>query len=421
MAVPAREGTNTDTDKRIPMTDLIPRIDAAQLGQADFDRDYFRGNRPLVVRGAVDHWPAFRRWSPAYFESLFGDRTVPVDYSRDGFMTYTTLGKEKTTQRAELPFREASARIADPQPGQSRCYLRNVSLPHLFPELLEDFEPPALVGDPARITMNHFWYGAAGCVSALHIDWTSNFMVQVQGRKRFTVFAPSDTPYLYPAGDAAPSLETDWIDLREHSLIDIEHPDWERFPEFRLARPYVADLEPGDMLWLPPNWWHEVRTLDLSISVNFWWQPHIDQLLFMEDMVAKLPLAYRAGALENYLLGATETRDFPGLVDMAERCRVLGKPWAAVLVAATALEQHLRRIAAGRGVPEPEGPGTLRAEGLNAELARAGVAERVDGAGLGQWMALVDRALAMEAGEIADGEAGAVVAGVRGFIGKHRG
>jgi hypothetical protein len=321
------------------MSSLIPVLNSADIDQHRFDEEFFRGNRPVVIRGAVSHWGAFRRWSPEYLETLFGDRMVPVDYSEDGFLSYTTIGREKSTYRADLPFREASARISHPQPDQPRCYLRNVSLPKLFPELLEDFAPPVLLGDPERITMNNFWYGAAGCVSALHMDWTSNFMVQVMGRKKFTVFAPSDTPFLYPAGDSAPNADTDWIDLREHSRLDIENPDFERFPRFVEAHPWVAVLEPGDMLWLPPNWWHEVRTLDLSISVNFWWRPHIDQVLFMPETLVKMPVAFRAGALGHYLRSATETRDFPGLIDMAERCRALGKPCAAVMIAATALEE----------------------------------------------------------------------------------
>lgn len=401
------------------MTDAIPAVDAARLSQETFDREYFRGNRPLVIRGAADHWPAFRLWSPKYFLSLFPERTVPIDYSQDGFMSYTTLDREKSTFRTELPFREASARIVDPAPGQPRCYLRNVSLPDLFPELLLDFEPPALIGDPARITMNHFWYGAAGCVSALHFDWTSNFMVQVLGRKRFTLFSPADTPFLYPAGDSAPSAETDWIDLREHSRVDIEHPNFERFPEFRHASPVVAVLEPGDMLWLPPNWWHQARTLDLSISVNFWWRPHLDQLLFMEDLVGRMPIAYRAGALGPYLLGATETRDFPGFIDMAERARVLGKPWAAVLLAAIALEQGLRGIADAHGLAEPEGAGTLRADALNGKLAKAGVTDRVNDETMAQWTGLIERAGTMEEGGVSETEAGAMIQGVRSRLESH--
>src|SRR5439155_23784396 len=144
------------------------------------------------------------------------------------------LNGQENAHRTEMPFHEATAEICCPQPGR-RCYLRNVSIPDLFPELLEDFDTPALAGDPRRITMNHFWYGAPGCVTALHFDWTSNLLVQVQGRKRVTLFDPAQTPFLYPAGEG-PVTPGGTIDLREHSLLDPERPDYTCFPLFRKAR-----------------------------------------------------------------------------------------------------------------------------------------------------------------------------------------
>ncbi len=394
------------------MSDTLPVRHLTELPEADFVRDYYRGNRPLVIRGAVNHWPALRRWNRDYFESLLGERVVPVDYSHDGFMTYTALGKERNTGRAEMGFLQAAAEIHDP--AGRRCYLRNVSVPKLFPELLADFDPPALIGDPERITMNHFWYGGSGCVTALHFDWTSNFLAQVKGRKQVTLFSPDQTPYLYPAGDGP----TDWIDLREHSLLDIEHPDYDRFPLFREARPLSGVLEPGDMLWLPPNWWHQMKALEVSISLNFWWTPHLDQVLFMDDLVTKMPDAYAAGVLEEFLWNGTETRDFSGLIHMAERARELGLGWAATLIAAAALEQDLRQRCQGAGVEEPGGAGTQRMEELNAALAAAGEAGAVNPELLAEWRGLVERAMGMDADKVDEREVATMVQGVREALGR---
>uniref|UniRef100_A0A2P2L7T1 Transcription factor n=2 Tax=Rhizophora mucronata TaxID=61149 RepID=A0A2P2L7T1_RHIMU len=30
-------------------------------------------------------------------------------------------------------------------------------------------------------------------------------------------------------------------------------------------------LEEGEMLYIPPRWWHYVRSLTTSFSVSFWW------------------------------------------------------------------------------------------------------------------------------------------------------
>ncbi len=34
---------------------------------------------------------------------------------------------------------------------------------------------------------------------------------------------------------------------------------------------YDVVLRPGQMLYIPPGWWHFVRSLSVSFSVSFWW------------------------------------------------------------------------------------------------------------------------------------------------------
>jgi lysine-specific demethylase 8 len=45
-----------------------------------------------------------------------------------------------------------------------------------------------------------------------------------------------------------------------------------KFSEFQTVPVHVADLEPGDALYIPAKWWHQVESLDLSASVNSWWR-----------------------------------------------------------------------------------------------------------------------------------------------------
>jgi lysine-specific demethylase 8 len=53
--------------------------------------------------------------------------------------------------------------------------------------------------------------------------------------------------------------------------VDVRAPDADRFPAFAEV-PYVdVVLEPGDMLYVPPRWWHYVQSMDRSCSVSFWW------------------------------------------------------------------------------------------------------------------------------------------------------
>ena len=55
----------------------------------------------------------------------------------------------------------------------------------------------------------------------------------------------------------------------EGAAIDVENPDWARHPRFRHAVPWKTTLEAGEVLYLPYAWWHWVRGMEVSISVNF--------------------------------------------------------------------------------------------------------------------------------------------------------
>jgi hypothetical protein len=104
-------------------------------------------------------------------------------------------------------------------------------------------------------------------------------------------------------------------------MLDLESPDYERFPTFREAERHalIADLEPGDAIYIPPLWWHHVRSLgDVNVLVNYWWKERASPgatdsalnalLLAILDLRA-LPPAQRRGwarIFEHYVFGADE-------------------------------------------------------------------------------------------------------------------
>ena len=59
--------------------------------------------------------------------------------------------------------------------------------------------------------------------------------------------------------------------MPNYSRFDPEKPDYDRFPLSRQVQPLEVILEPGDAIYLPSRWWHQVRSLDSSVSLNFWW------------------------------------------------------------------------------------------------------------------------------------------------------
>lgn len=117
--------------------------------------------------------------------------------------------------------------------------------------------------DSDLILNQNLWIGGSGCISPLHHDLSPNFLVQVQGKKKLIIFSPKDNKYLYPGQE---------VGAKHISEVDLRNVDNNRFPLFNKATPYECILEPGDVLFLPSGWWHEVHTMEASISINYWFR-----------------------------------------------------------------------------------------------------------------------------------------------------
>src|SRR6185369_12904376 len=74
--------------------------------------------------------------------------------------------------------------------------------------------------------------------------------------------APAATPWLYSNRMRSA--------LANHSRFDPEQPDYQRFPLSHAVEPLEVILRPGDALYLPSRWWHQVRSLAVSASFSFW-------------------------------------------------------------------------------------------------------------------------------------------------------
>ncbi|XP_041940615.1 HSPB1-associated protein 1 homolog isoform X1 [Alosa sapidissima] len=131
----------------------------------------------------------------------------------------------------------------------------------MFKEVVwSDFGYPGRNGAASTL-----WVGAEGANTPCHLDtYGFNLVFQVQGRKRWHLFPPEDTSFMYPTR----------IPYEESSIfsqVNVPQPDLDRFPAFRRARAHVVTLQPGQVLLVPRHWWHYVESVDsVTVSINSW-------------------------------------------------------------------------------------------------------------------------------------------------------
>jgi len=117
----------------------------------------------------------------------------------------------------------------------------------MFPEFLDELDTKGKV---------FFWFGPVGTITPLHHDPLNLMMAQVYGRKRWRIISPEQTPLLY-----------NYVGV--FSKVDCENPDYNRYPLFKDVNIIETVLEPGELIFIPVGWWHQVKALDISISLSF--------------------------------------------------------------------------------------------------------------------------------------------------------
>ena len=251
------------------------------------------GGRPAVLRAAVRNWPFVRaalqsdEAAVQYLDRFYTGvpvGTMVAPPSERGRFFYRPDSKEMNFQRsseslsgvlqgllrqreAELPFGVA---------------IQAIPAPEILPGLQEDNPNPFVpTGVPARL-----WIGNQVTV-APHFDVADNLACVTAGRRRFILFPPEQTANLYPGPmDVTPAS----VPI---SMVSLDDPELERFPRYReaLEAALVAELEPGDAIYIPYLWWHGVQSLSrFNVLTNYWWNR--DASAARHPYVPLLRLAY---------------------------------------------------------------------------------------------------------------------------------
>jgi len=256
----------------MPVTDK--RVRELQVGGALPD-ELLRATEPYIVRGLAAGWPLVRAGlqapeaADAYLRRFYGDATVTAMLGKPEiggrfFYNDAVDGFNFLSVRARLDgvLDELQVQRGMARPGA--IYVGSTTIDTALPGLRAEND----IDLDGRDALASIWIGNRTRIPA-HYDLPDNLAVVAAGHRRFTLFPPEQLANLYigpidftPAGQAI-------------SMVDLAAPDLDRFPRFAEAQRHalVAELGPGDAIFIPAMWWHNVEALDdFNVLVNYWWR-----------------------------------------------------------------------------------------------------------------------------------------------------
>ncbi|TVQ18444.1 MAG: cupin-like domain-containing protein [Leptolyngbya sp. DLM2.Bin15] len=259
-----------------PSKSSVERVIGRSLSRQEFYQRYRKPGKPVVISGLLDDQAD---WDLDYLTQKLGDQVFPVrHYGRSRYQQdkrqWTSTGSG--VKAVSLPFSTyadllRSGEALDQDLYLARCTLRNTPLEHEDgPKQVERY----LGFDKFPATYLNVWVGPGGHTSCLHYDPMDGLLMQMHGAKRLILFPPSQTYNLYPFPLYKQLLHG--LTLRPvYSQVYPENPDYQAFPKFRQAKQFQQEviLNPGEVLFLPAGWWHEVSSLGdgMVCSVNRFW------------------------------------------------------------------------------------------------------------------------------------------------------
>jgi hypoxia-inducible factor 1-alpha inhibitor (HIF hydroxylase) len=265
---------------------LIPNFgDDGQIPRLSFGDprafELMKNEFPVILTGLPLIQTAVNKWNLKYLAENITDKNISVYENRtDNQFMYSDESKNEAnynfkskTKQLQMSFDEFLKKIEEAEASNlnTNYYLQqSLHQEGVNQKILDDFKQfnwpwihtMQAILDMGPMKANTLWIGMAGVVTPSHFDEAHNFFAQVSGHKKFVLHHPKYFPNMYPFPLHHP--------CDRQSQVNIENPDLKLFPKYKDARSVEGIVGPSDVLYLPGYWFHYVKSLDRTTSVNFW-------------------------------------------------------------------------------------------------------------------------------------------------------
>ena len=223
--------------------DLSLPIDRVEnISRKEFQEKYMKPQIPVVIHHFYGTNAPVYNWTFDYFSRELGDLEVGI------------FDDESERRKDERSYKKASTKMKfaayldaiQAGPTSKRLFLFNV-FKHKK-DLLEDFTFPDVTDNVLKFLPFAF-FGGQGAVTRMHRDMDNScvFLTEVTGRKRVVLFDPKYSKLLYQ------------YPFSTHTSVDINNPDYDKFPGLAQVQGMDFVLGPGDTLFMPSGWWHHIE------------------------------------------------------------------------------------------------------------------------------------------------------------------
>ncbi len=224
----------------IQLSHQIDRIE--NISRADFQRLYMKPQKPVIIKHLFGKNSKVYEWTFNYFLNELGHLEVGVFDNEN-----EKQQDAQSYKRANLKMKFGDyLQLIQDKPTTKRLFLFNV-FKHKT-ELLKDFRFPN-IADKVFTFLPLAFFGGKGAITRIHRDMDNScvFLTELVGYKRIVLFDPTYSKLLYQ------------YPFSTHTSVDINNPDFEKYPGLKYIKGIDIILEPGDTIFMPAGWWHHIE------------------------------------------------------------------------------------------------------------------------------------------------------------------
>lgn len=257
----------------------ISRLPVTKLTEISFFNSYKKPGIPVIITGLLE---GENEWNLDYLCQQLGDLEFPLRYyGKDRYQLdkrhWQNIGSGVTGP--PQPFTEYAAILRNGEARKNDVYMAKCALKNT--PLREERSLKKITANLEQLGFKksasdfNIWLGPGGHVECLHYDLMDGTLIQLYGVKKVVLFPPSQTANLSPFPIYVHLYRG--FKLRcWFSQVYPENPDLKTFPQFEEALRYKQEiyLQPGEALFIPCGWWHEVTAVgeEMVCSVNRFWR-----------------------------------------------------------------------------------------------------------------------------------------------------